>query len=136
MSDTPDQPRYFAGLSLGEPQDFAALAVLEKTKVPAPAREGKTLGHYAVRHLERFSPGTPYPDVAARLAGLFASPPLESSVLVLDRTLVGNPVLRLFHRAKIQARFRPLTVTLGHRASPAEAGGYSVPKMDLIGGLQ
>ncbi len=31
---------------------------------------------------------------------------------------------------------RPVTVTAGHRASPAEGGGWLVPKKELVGTLQ
>ncbi len=104
-----------------------------------PDREapGRHVNHYAVRHLERFPLGTPYPEIAARLAGLFAAPPLARGVLAVDLTAVGRPVLTLLRRSQIRARLLlPVTVTAGHRAVPDEVGGMLVPKKELVSTLQ
>src|SRR5215472_1882436 len=63
---------YFGGLDVGLAQQPTALAVLERTEAPDPRAPGRLSRHYAVRHLERFPLGTPLPDVAARVAWLFA----------------------------------------------------------------
>jgi hypothetical protein len=126
--------KYFTGLDLGQAKDYTAVAVLERTAVPDPKREGRTLRHYAVRHLERLPLGTPYPDVCTRLARLFASPPLTDSSLAVDYTGVGRPVLDMLRRAKIPARLRPVTITGGSK--PKLDGGWHVPKKDLVSTLQ
>src|SRR5262245_15267860 len=51
---------YFSGLDLGLAAEFTALAVLERTRVPDPTDPERTVGHYAVRHLQRFPLGTSY----------------------------------------------------------------------------
>lgn len=126
---------YYSGLDLGCAQDFTALAVLERTLVPDPDGTDGQVGHYAVRHLERFALGTPYPEIAARLAALYAEAPLARSLLAVDETGVGRPVVRMLQRGKIRANIRPVVVSAGHRAV-AEGGGWLVPKKELVGVLQ
>ena len=127
---------YYVGLDLGQAQDFTALAVLYKTPLPDPDQPGREVNHYAVRHLERLRLGTPYPDVCARAAGLFARPPLARSTLAVDHTGVGRPVYDMLRRAKVQARLRAVTITAGHRASSDPLGGYRVPKRELVSLMQ
>jgi hypothetical protein len=126
--------RYFTGLDLGQAKDYTAVAVLERTTLPDPKREGRKLHHYAVRHLERLPLGTPYPDVGTRLARLFAGPPLAGSILAVDYTGVGRPVLDLLRRARIPASLRAVTITGGNKATLD--GGWHVPKRELVGTLQ
>ena len=72
-------PAYVGGLDLGRPHEFTALAVLERTEVSSPDDARRFLRHYAVRHLERLPPATPYPEVFARVTEVFAAPPLRGS---------------------------------------------------------
>ncbi len=81
--------RYFVGLDLGQAGDLTALAVLERRIRLDPQAPGRAVGHYVGRHLERFPLGTPYTAVCARLAHLFAEPPLAGSILAVDPTGVG-----------------------------------------------
>lgn len=127
---------YISGLDLGQAQDSTALAVLERTTVPDPVAAHRTVHHYAVRHLERFPLGTPYPDVCARLKVLFGPPPLARSALAVDQTGVGRPVVDLLRRARVGACLRPITITAGHKATPDDGGGWCVPKKELVGVLQ
>ena len=111
MSATP--PLFIAGLDLGRPHQFTALAVLERTEMQNPKDPDRTIRHYAVRHLERLSPATPYPEVFARLAEVFAAPPLRVSRLVVDYTGVGRPVVDMLRKARVGAKIIPLFVTWG-----------------------
>ena len=88
------QRSYYSGLDLGQAQDFTAWAVLEQTRQPDPDRPGgRMLTHYALRYLERMPLGTPYPDVCTRLKECYAKAPLTGSVLAVDETGVGRPVV-------------------------------------------
>ena len=71
--------KYFTGLDLGQTGEFTALAVLEQTKEHDPGSPSGIGKRYAVRHLERFALGTPFPAVCERLAALFCEPPLRST---------------------------------------------------------
>jgi hypothetical protein len=126
---------YYGGLDLGRPAEFTALAVLQRTDLPDPDRPGCMLGHYAVRHLERFLPGTTYPEVGARVAERYAEPALSASTLAVDQTAMGRPVLDLLRRGPIRANLRAVTVTAGLRAV-LEVGGWLVPKTELVAMLQ
>jgi hypothetical protein len=129
-------PCYFSGLDLAQARDHAALAVLERSAVPDPARHGATLPSFAVRHLRRFPLGTGYPQLIESLAATFARPPLAGSALAVDRTGVGRPVVEMLRQAGIRAAIRPVTITAGHQATPARGGGSNVPKRELISTLQ
>jgi hypothetical protein len=126
---------YFSGLDLGQANELTALAVLQRT-TGRDAIESQWLpGDYAVRHLERFPLGTPYPDICQRLEQLFALPPLSRSRLVVDQSAVGKPVLEMLRQARIKATIQPLTMTAGHKASRTD-GIYMVPKQELVSTLQ
>jgi hypothetical protein len=127
--------RYFSGLDLGQAQQFTALAVLERTDSPPAEDETEPPDQYAVRHLERFPLGTPYPEVFARLATLFEEKPLTHSRLVVDQTGVGHAVIEMLKDSEVQAEVSVVTVTAGLKAS-YDAGGWLVPKKDLVGVLQ
>jgi hypothetical protein len=134
MSDR--APVYIAGLDLGRPHEFTALAVLERTEVPSPDDSTRTVRHYAARHLERFPPATPYPEVFTRLATVFAAPLVKGGHLVTDYTGVGRPVLDMLRKARVGAQVVPLFVTTGKRSSSDELGGWWVPRQELAATLQ
>ena len=127
---------YIAGLDLGRPHEFTALSVLERTEVPDPDKPERRVRHYAVRHLERLPPATPYPEVFTRLTELFAAPPLRGSRLVVDYTGVGRPVLDMLRKAKVGASITPLFVTSGKKSSSDDRGGWLVPRQELAATLQ
>lgn len=139
MADGPDEKtervRYVAGLDLGQPGQFTALAVLEK-QYKASKRWFESDARYAVRHLERFPPGTAYGKVIEAVKAVFAGPPMRGGTLVVDQTAVGRAVFELVRDAKTGASAHGLTVTAGHTAVPDERGGWLVPKKDLAGVLQ
>jgi hypothetical protein len=123
-------------LDLGPPQGFTALAVLERTEVTDPHDCGRSLQHYAVRHLQRWPPGTPYPEVCQCVAGLFGTAPLSKSYLAVDYTGVGRPILDMLRRARVRAHVAPILVTAGHKATADERGGWCVPRRELASNLQ
>src|SRR5262245_31789000 len=131
-----DPPTYVSGLDLGQTQDFTALAVLEQTKHPDPEKPREFVRHYAVRRLERFPLGTSYTAVCARLGTRVAAPPLTRTMLAVDQTGVGRPVIDMLKKSAISASIRPITITSGHKATPAETGGWLVPKKELVSVLQ
>ena len=127
---------YIAGLDLGRPHEFTALSVLERTEVPDPDNPERRVRHYAVRHLERLPPATPYPEVFTRLTKVFAAPSLQGSKLVVDYTGVGRPVLDMLRKAKVGASITPLFVTSGKKSSSDDRGGWLVPRQELAATLQ
>jgi hypothetical protein len=131
-----DEIKYISGLDLGQVTESTALAVLERTIAPDPEGLKRAVKHYAVRHLERFAVGTPFPEICKRLQGLFSDWPLEHSTLAVDQTVVGQPVMTLLRRAHLKAWLRPITITGGYQAHVNEDGGWLVPKKELVSTLQ
>src|SRR5262245_13775385 len=128
-------PSYFAGLDLGQAQDYSALAVLERTLRPDPARAGRELAHYAVRELRRWPLGTSYTVICADVVKLYAEEPLTGSTLVVDRTGVGAGVVDFVSRAKPACSLRPVLITAGHQVT-RDGIGFHVPKKELVSVLQ
>jgi hypothetical protein len=135
-SERKPRVRFFAGLDLGGPSEFTALVVLEQTSFTRDEWDDYPVRHYAVRHLERYPLGTPYPEVCSRVAALFAEPPLANGVLVIDQTGVGRPVADLLWRAVPRAALTLVTITAGHRVGPGGSAGWLVPKRELVSTLQ
>jgi hypothetical protein len=131
----PPRLAYFTGLDLGRSGEFTALAVVERAQ-PDDGRHDPASLAYAVRHLERFAPGTPYHAVFARLAQLFARAPLAGTWVAADQTAVGRPILDALRRSGVRYSVRAVTVTAGHASHRDERGGWLVPKKELAGTLQ
>jgi hypothetical protein len=126
--------RYFVGLELGLAPGYSAAVVLEQTLALGPQAAGQWT--YAVRHAERFPPGASYPAVCAHVGAWFAAPPVAGATLAVDQTAVGRPVVDLLRGLPLRARLVPVTLTAGHRASPAAGGGWLLPRQEAIATLQ
>jgi hypothetical protein len=119
--------RFYVGLDLGQKRDHAAVAVVEK---------GADESHFGVRHLERMPLGTPYPDVVERVREMVRDEKLVGRCsLAVDGTGVGAPVVDLLRSAELGCDLSAVTITAGdHESQSGEV--WSVPKRDLIGGVQ
>ena len=124
------------GLDLGRHDEFTALSLLERTEVPNSDDPRRRVRQYAVRHLERWPPATPYPQVFARLAKVFAVPSLRRSRLVVDYTGVGRPVVNMLRKAQVGAWVVPFLVTSGRSAGSDDRGGWLVSRQELAATLQ
>lgn len=129
---------YVVGLSLGQSTEHSALCVVEKTAPLTPVVENQQPQHqYAVRHLLRWPPGTPYGDILIAVGLLTARPPLPGSVLVLDSTTVGRNVVDLFRGAQLAVQVVAVDITgVLQAARPQSQGGWRVPKKDLVGVME
>jgi hypothetical protein len=112
---------FIIGLDLGQARDYTALAIIEKLE-----QKGSTLYH--VRKLER-TRGIPYPDVVTRVKEIVAK--LKTSILVIDGTGVGRPVVDML------ASLKPVAIYIhgGYKVSH-DGGTYGVPQRDLAAVLQ
>jgi hypothetical protein len=131
---------YTIGLDLGQKQDHTAVSVLEWTDTGDAVRDPVTYEWKRERvmrlvHLERIGLGTAYPDIVNRAREIVNLPQLRGCTLVVDATGVGLPVVDLLRAAHLDCRILPVTITGGVGES-SRASGYSVPKRDLITGLQ
>jgi hypothetical protein len=128
-------PAHFAGLDLGQASDPTALSIVEQNEGPDPDQPDNTIRHYAVRYLKRWHLGTGFPAILDDVADVFGQERLTGCTLCLDGTGVGRNIVDLFRRAKLPSKVVPITITVGGKATP-DAGGYTVPKKDLVGAVQ
>lgn len=126
--------RHFVGLDLGPPTEPTGLAVVARPKAtpdgPPPA--------YDLRHLQRFPPGTPYPEVIAAVVRLLRTP-LDACWLLADYTGVGWAVQELLAdglEGRVTTQYSAVAVSAGNAVAAGERGGLVVPKADLVGTLQ
>ena len=120
--------RVTIGVDIGQKVDPTAIAVVE-----AEVRGDRH--HYSVRLLERMKLGTPYPDVARRLADLYQSvidQTGERPLMFIDATGVGKPVVDMVRAAGVR-RVRPRYFTFGDRHVGESLGkAYLVSRMQSL----
>jgi len=136
--------KFYVGLDLGQSNDYTALAVVEKIEREGGGDLDRDLH---LRHLERYPLRTPYPDMVARVAALVGDPQLrrthfdsrlgrrvlDEPELFVDATGVGRPVVDLLKAQGLS--YKAITITGGNSVTGV-AGGYGVPKRDLVGALE
>jgi hypothetical protein len=130
---------YFVGLDLGPLAEFTGLAVIERAIVGPNAAYWQRRPDHAVRHLKRFPPGTPYPEIVEDIRRLCSRPPIAQSLLIVDQTGVGQSVTNWFAdqlRGKMDATYFPVNITAGHATTMNESGTYQIPKKELAGSVQ
>jgi hypothetical protein len=132
---TDEQVKFYVGLDLAPSGLFTGLAVLEKRYRHRDFGRHYDV-RYAVRHLARFPPGTPYADILAAVGNVLAGPLRDDTTLVIDQTAVGRAVVDTFSYDALGHSPRRLSLTAGHMAQLDEQGGWLVPKKDLVGCLQ
>jgi hypothetical protein len=127
---------YYLGLDLGQTTDFSALAVVER-KYPPPSGNEFPDPSYLLRHLQRFPLGTPYAAIVTAVSELVSSRHLrEQSVLAVDQTGVGRPVVEMLRKAGMPCRIVAETITGGQAVNIGEDGSFRVPKKELVTRLQ
>lgn len=121
--------RFYAGLDLGQAQDYSALSIVEGIKTPDKPR-------YDLRHLERFPLGTLYPAIVNCTRERLSDKRLRDKVqLVVDATGVGRPVVDMLNEAGLSPI--GVTITGGNEVTPDPVlAAYRVPKRDLVSTLQ
>ena len=114
-------PPIVIGVDVGQKRDPTAIAVIEAFRQEAPGQRHEY--RFETRILQRLPLGTPYPDVAERLAELVANlanhpvapnhaaPPLA---MLIDATGVGGPVVDLMRNALRGSRCRLTPVVFVH----------------------
>jgi hypothetical protein len=149
---------FFVGVDLGQRRDHTAIVAVERVG-PVSAVSSRT-PEIHVRFAERVPLGTPYPRVVERVRevvqGLGSAARASSMwgmaakcTVVVDATGVGAPVVDLMRGAGLGS-MRPgmpampcevvaVTISGGERERSLRSNGgraWSVPKRDLIGGVQ
>jgi hypothetical protein len=124
----------YAGLDLGQAQDYTALAILERPLILPTTPMQDRVRSYAVRHLERFPLGTSYPEIVRRVTQIVRRPALAGGALAVDATGVGRPVIDLFTAKGV--RLNAINITSGHAVTKADDGSWHVPKKVLVSTVQ
>ncbi len=84
------------GVDIGQKRDPTAICVVESEK--RPGENGRQVWHHTARHLERLPLGTPYPEVAKRIAEVAHNAiahTKEKPWVYVDATGVGQPIVDL-----------------------------------------
>lgn len=144
--------QFLCGLDLGQAADYSALVIAERCET-SPAEPARVLQltdggarhipaqpagpvRYDVRHIERFTLGTPYPEIVDAVGRILGHPAMGSEVtLVVDGTGVGRAVVDLFRLAAARYAMVPAMITAGDTARN-DAGWWYVPKRELVGVVQ
>ena len=130
--------RYFVGLDLGRPSEPTALAVLSRERLTPRDRTDRR-PTYALSHLKRFPPGTPYPAVLAGLVALLKAPVLHRSWVLADYTGAGWPVQQMLAgglKGTVCCHYSAVILTASGTMVPGGRGGLAIPKADVVGTLQ
>lgn len=107
--------RHSVGLSVGPPSDTTGLVVVETSGTS-----------HAVRHLQRFPPGTAYSEIVDAVGKVLAA--LNGPVVVVDVTAVGGPIAQLLDWPEVWTR--RVTLTAGERDAT------KLPRLDVAALLQ
>ena len=127
---------FYLGLDLGQTTDFTALAVVER-RYPPPSGNEYPDPVYLLRHLHRFPLGTSYTAIVSAVAELVSTEQLRyQSVLTVDQTGVGRPLVEMLRKADMRCRIVAETITAGQTVSVADDGSFRVPKKELVTCLQ
>ncbi len=134
---------YFIGVDLGQKHDYTAIAIVERENSrligqpevywelpPAPPK-------LLLRRIERVPLGTPYPRIAERIRAITHEPALSGRCAVaIDGTGVGAPVVDMLREPGLACDLTSVTITGGQRESRSGYLCVSVPRRDLISGIQ
>ncbi len=127
---------------MGQAADYTAVAVVQSGMQEKP--EGGTERFLHLRHLERYELGTPYPDIADKVAALMRDERLSPNEydasrrrifrsepeLIVDDTGVGRAVADLLKTKGL--RFKALTITGGDEVNAVGGSRYRVPRASVI----
>jgi hypothetical protein len=150
LTDVKTEKSLYIGLDLGQAQDFSALAVIECVRtvtsqynLPGWGDRIKTkdeVEQLHCIHLQRWQLRTSYPSIVADVVEMINGLDPEritggKTVLAIDATGVGAPVVDLFKRERINAILAPIQIVAGANVSE-ENGMTRVPKRDLVSVVQ
>jgi hypothetical protein len=120
---------YFAGLDLGQANDYTALALIER-------HGDSSTGQCHVCFLKRFPLGTPFEEIVSYVAsGYLKRPP--GSRLIVDGSGLGRPVVEQLAKVLGDRRGELLAVQItGGRTTNRKPGGWwCVPQSELVRSL-
>lgn len=142
------EKRFFIGLDLGQSQDYTALAIIEQTVTIPVSRSFAAKVEEIIEqncvHLQRYELRTPYPAIVKDVGRIVqrvnqqarqAEENYAQTVLAIDATGVGAPVVDLFRAERLPVSLEPIQIVAGATVSQ-DNGVTRVPKRDLVGTVQ
>jgi hypothetical protein len=84
--------------------------------------------NYGAPAIRRRTQNRGHKEVAAVLAKRFDDPTLQGTVLAVDQTAVGDPVVRMLRRSGIAARIGSARRSLARQSRPSEAVSTAYPR--------
>lgn len=124
------------GVDIGQKRDPTAIAVVELDR--REVDDDRTETHFVVRYLDRLPLGTPYPEVARRVAAITERAARQAGRTVtvyLDATGVGQPVVDLVAERWRGGRLVAVYFTHGDRRTE-DGGKVTLGKAYLVSKLQ
>ena len=127
------------GIDIGQKRDPTALCV---SQGQWRDEEGRTESHFVIRHLERLPLGTPYPQVADRIARVtdqIRAKTGESPTVFVDGTGVGQPVVDLLRERVHSGEVVAVWFTYGDQRTESWEGDHlrvSLGKSHMVSRLQ
>lgn len=124
------------GVDLGQRSDPTAIAVVQKEW--RQTEEGRREEHFLCRHIARLPLGTPYPQVAERVAQVAAgivAQVNQHAKCYIDATGLGTPVLDVLKQARVKAELIGVYFTHGDRRTVVD-GEIRLGKAWLVSRLQ
>jgi hypothetical protein len=123
---------YIISLDLGQAAEHSALAIVEPR---SPDRE-RAKNYYDLRHLERFSISTRYPEIRDYVSGLIRQLPLPCEVyLLVGITGVGVELYRYFEEVRAK-QVVGLMLDNGTGEAARDKMLYRVPKRGVVSATQ
>lgn len=139
------------GVDLGQSRDPTTLAVVEQVRYSVPGDDNYSppprgqhiapdfeipRAQYNLRLLEQAPLGESYPAQARRIKSILSRETIAKHAprVLIDYTGVGRAVYDIFKAERVP-RLVPVTITF-QGDGRNDAGGYSVPKIDLVSKLQ
>ncbi len=111
------------GIDIGQKRDLSAICVAE-TQTRADGEQ--SMVHHLIRHLDRLPVGTPFPEVAKRVAAVALSVEHhvdDSPLIFVDATGLGQPIMDLLEEAVSRARtVTPVYSNHGDRRAEMASG--------------
>lgn len=128
---------YIVGVSVGVMAQPTAIAVIEQES-RQETDGGRETTAIRLRHLERMSMASSYPDLASKLRaiieGLSEKEKARESDLLVDMTGTGKAIIEFFKNEDLDPT--RVVITAGHGEQRDDTGIWRIAKVELVGSLQ
>jgi hypothetical protein len=116
----------FLGIDIGKTVDHTAIVIVER------AAKGMN-----VRYAERVPLGTSYPRVVEHVRWIVTHPMVRGRcAMAVDATGVGAPVVDMLRAGQMGCEISAVVISGGEKATSGSGNMWSVPKRDLLTGVQ